>query len=106
MMRIVNEAAGAAAYAQTVSAAQNLQSAKTVRGAEKGRESGGAFDQVDISGASSGGSLFQKELAARLVRDVRASSSIGGVQQVRQQIQSGTYQLDPVSIAKAMLLER
>ena len=106
MMRIVNEAAGAAAYAQTMSATQNPQGAKSARSAEKSREAGGAFDQVDISKESSGESGFRKELAARLVRDVRASASIGGVQQVREQLHSGAYQLDPISIAKAMLLER
>lgn len=103
MFRIRNEAAGAAAYTQAMPAAQNAQSA---RGAERSRESGGAFDQVDISGASSGASRFQKELAARMVRDVRASASTAGVQRVRAEIQGGTYRLDPVSIAKAMLLER
>ena len=82
------------------------QSAQTARSAEKGREIGGAFDQVDISRESSGEARFRKELAARLVRDVRASASIGGVQQVREQLRSGAYRLDPSSIAKAMLLER
>ena len=106
MMRIVNEATGAAAYAQTMSVTQNPQSAQTARSAEKGREIGGAFDQVDISRESSGEARFRKELAARLVRDVRASASIGGVQQVREQLRSGAYRLDPSSIAKAMLLER
>lgn len=105
-MRIVNEAAGAAAYAQAMSGAQNLSGPQSARSAEKGREAGGTFDQVDISRESSGGSRFQKELAARLVKDIRASSSTGCVQQVRDQIQSGTYRLDAVSIAKAMLLER
>ena len=106
MMRIVNEAAGAASYAQTMSVTQNAQSAQSGRSAEKGREAGGAFDQVDISRESSGESRFCKELAARLVREIRASASIGSVQQVREQLHSGAYRLDPSSIAKAMLLER
>ncbi len=103
-MRITTEAAGAAAYAQALSGAQNLQGTQSARGTEKGRETGGAFDQVDISRQSSGESRFQKELAARLVQDIRASTSTGDIQQLRDQIQSGMYRLDSVSIASAMLL--
>lgn len=103
-MRIITDATGAAAYAQALSGAQNLQSTQSARGTEKSRETGGEFDQVDISQQSSGESRFQKELAARLVQDVRASTSIGDIQQLRDQIQSGTYRLNSVSIASAMLL--
>ncbi|BAL01178.1 hypothetical protein OBV_39790 [Oscillibacter valericigenes Sjm18-20] len=103
-MRITNKTTGAAAYAQALSGAQNLQSTQSARGAGKGRETGGAFDQVDISQESSGESRFQRELAARLVQDIRTSTSTGDIQQVRDQIQNGTYRLDSVSIASAMLL--
>lgn len=103
-MRIITKATGAAAYAQALSGAQNLQSTQSARGAEKSREVGGAFDQIDISQEASGEPRFQKELAARLVQDIRTSTSTGDIQQVRDQIQNGTYCLDSVSIASAMLL--
>lgn len=103
-MRITTEATGAAAYAQALPGVQNSQSTQSGRGTGKSRGTGGAFDQVDISQQSSGESRFQKELAARLVQDVRASTSTGDIQQLRDQVQSGTYRLDSVSIASAMLL--
>ncbi len=69
-MRIITEAAGTAAYAQALSGAQNPQGTQSARGMEKGRETGSAFDQVNISQECSGESRFQKELAARLVQDI------------------------------------
>ncbi len=101
MMRITTEAAGAAAYAQSLSGVQNFQTARSIG---KNQESGGAFDQVNISGASSGESRFQKELAARLVQEVRTATTTGDIQQLHEQVASGAYRLDASSIASAMLL--
>jgi negative regulator of flagellin synthesis FlgM len=103
-MRITTKATGTAAYAQALSGAQSLQSTQLARGTDKNRETNGAFDQVDISQESSGASRFQKELAARLVQEIRTSTSTADIQQVRDQIQSGTYRLNSESIASAMLL--
>ena len=73
-MRITNETAAAAAYAQALSGVQSYPSAS---GTGRAHVQSGSFDQVDISQESSGESRFRKELAARLVQDVRASASTG-----------------------------
>ena len=103
-MRIIGET-GNAAYTQMISGAQSSQSAQAVSNSEKTKDAMSAFDQVDISRESSVESRFQKELAARIVQDVRASGSTGTIQQLRQQVNSGAYPLDSGSIAAAMLLE-
>lgn len=100
-MRITNENA-AAAYAQALSGAQSYQPAS---GAGRTRAQSGTFDKVNISQNSTGESRFQKELAARLVQEVRASASTGSIQALREQVRSGEYQAEPSSIASAMLLE-
>ena len=64
-MRITNETAAAAAYAQALSGVQSYPSAS---GTGRARVQSGSFDQVDISQESSGESRFRKELAARLVQ--------------------------------------
>lgn len=101
-MRITNETAAAAAYAQALSGVQSYPSAS---GTGRARVQSGSFDQVDISQESSGESRFRKELAARLVQDVRASASTGSIQQLREQVRSGAYRAEPESIAAAILLE-
>lgn len=90
-----------AAYTQTASRQFALGAQET----EKVSANSTSFDQVKISGSPSGESKFQKELAARLVQDVRAASSTGAIQQLRGQVRAGTYQINPAAIASAMLLE-
>lgn len=97
-----------AAYLQQASALQNAQYTKVTQGlydAERVTENGTSFDQVDISSEATNQSNFQKELAARLVKEVRASTSTGNIRELRDQVQNGTYQYNPEMIAKAMLLE-
>lgn len=62
------------------------------------------FDQVNISHPSKGLS-FQQEMVARLVGDVRTVHTTGDIQRVKQEIQSGTYQVNANEIASKMLLE-
>lgn len=74
--------------------------------AKRSSVQGPVRDQVDISQSVSGSQTqFQKELASRLVQSVRTATSTGTVQQVRAQIQAGSYQINPEKIAAAMLLE-
>ena len=102
-MRIPSESVGTVSpgYASAAASAKNVQkpdSAVKTTGAES------SFDQVNISENLAGPSKLQRELAARLVQDVRAAASTGVIQQLREQVRSGTYRVDPESIASAMLL--
>lgn len=102
-MRIIENTAGVqAAYAQTLASAQGALGAHD---SGKTREIESSFDHVDISSQPTSESRFRRELAARLVQDVRASTSIANVQQLREQVQTGTYRINPSTIAGAMLLE-
>lgn len=100
-MRITSDGAGniPAAYAAAASSVHGVQSPGKARDAES------SFDQVNISQNLSGATQFQRELSARLVREVRATASTGAVQQAREQLQAGTYRPDPDKIAAAILLE-
>jgi anti-sigma28 factor (negative regulator of flagellin synthesis) len=40
-----------------------------------------------------------------VVRDIRSTTSTGAIQQVREQLQAGTYRPDPNKIAAAIMLE-
>ncbi len=62
------------------------------------------FDQLQLSNVSAGQS-FQKELVAKLVGEVRTAHTMGDIQSVKQEIQNGSYRIDPVEIANKMLLE-
>lgn len=103
MMRITSEGAGAIqpAYSSTAASRQSPQAQSTER--TRGVEN--SFDQVDISHGSSSQSRFQQELAARLVQEVRTATGTRDVQQIKDQVQSGRYQVNPDAIASAMLLE-
>ena len=72
---------------------------------EKVRGAGNSFDQISISRNVSQESQFQRELTARMVGEVRASAGSGRIRQLREQIRTGTYQIDASAIATAMLLE-
>lgn len=68
-------------------------------------ESGRQFDQVELSPELSGESRFQKELAVRLVQEVRAANTTGNIQKISEEIRTRTYRVDPAEIAARMLLE-
>lgn len=102
-MRITSEGVGAVSSGYP-SAAASAQSTQNTDSTAKTASTESSFDQVNISENLSGKSKFQRELAARLVREVRASTSTGVVQQLKEQVRGGTYLVDPKSIASAMLL--
>lgn len=83
----------------------SVGSAATVSPQSPVTESGGHFDQVEISPEPSGEGRFQKELTARLVQEVRAANTTGNVQKISDEIRSRTYRVDPAEIAARMLLE-
>ena len=100
-MRITTEGAGGIQLAYIPAASQvSARNPGMTRGTE------GSFDQISISRGVSQESRFQRELAARIVGEVRTSVGSGRIRQLREQIQSGTYQIDASAIASAMLLER
>ncbi len=102
-MRITSESVGAVSSGYP-SAAASAQSTQNTGSAAKAAGTESSFDQVNISENLSGKSKFQRELAARLVQEVRTSTSTGVVQQLKEQMRDGSYLLDPESIASAMLL--
>lgn len=61
------------------------------------------YDSVTISASPTGEILFQKELVSRLSNEIRTVTTTGDIQALRQQVSSGTYQVDPSCIAARML---
>lgn len=64
-----------------------------------------SFDQVTIKRDSSATDRFRREWVSRLVNEVRTSHTANDIQQIKSQVQSGTYQPDAKEIATKMLLE-
>ena len=58
------------------------------------------FDSVTIAAGSS----RLMELRGKIAQEVRTATSSGQVAALREQVQSGAYQPDPVAIAGRMLL--
>lgn len=75
-------------------------------GAEQAPEAGRSYDQVEISGAPSGEHQFQRELVARLSREVRTAHTTGDIQRVGLEVRRGLYRADPSALAARLLLER
>lgn len=61
------------------------------------------YDSLTISAAPTGESRFQKELVSRISHEIRTSTTTGDIQMLRNQVASGTYQVDPSAIAARML---
>lgn len=98
-MRIAAENSGNTVYAQN-----GVHNAQSARSFEKSREAEGTYDQLKLSRNCSSESIFHKELAARLVQEVRTSTTTGDIQQLREQVLNGSYRINPSAIASAMLL--
>ncbi len=62
------------------------------------------FDSVTLSGSDGTRSSFEMELRGKISQEVRTATSSGQVAALREQVQSGTYQVDAREIAKKMLL--
>lgn len=61
------------------------------------------FDQVTLS-AHEGEDPIKMELQSRLSQEVRTATTTGTLASLRQEVQSGQYQVDARSIAKKLLL--
>lgn len=62
------------------------------------------FDSIMLSGTDNKRGSFEMELRGKLSQEVRTATSSGRVAALREQVQSGTYQVDAREIAKKMLL--
>lgn len=74
-------------------------------GAERSERRGGRYDCYTLSqapGQEESGSF--RELAARLSQQVRTTNTTGKIQELRRQVQAGTYPVDPRGTAARMLL--
>lgn len=63
------------------------------------------YDHYTLSqtpGQEEGGTF--RELAARLSQQVRTTNTTGKIQELRQEVQTGTYRIDPRETAARMLL--
>lgn len=61
------------------------------------------YDSACFSTVSDAGSRFQMDVVSRLSQEVRASTTTGRIQELRQAVSSGEYQPDPAEIAKRLL---
>lgn len=61
------------------------------------------YDSATFSTVSDSNSRFQMDMVSRLSQEVRASTTTGRVQELRQAVASGQYQPDPAEIAKRLL---
>lgn len=87
----VNRAAATRYYQQPVE--------RTARAAEPAAYHN--YDSITIS--SSGESRFQMDLVSRLSNEIRTATTTGDIQALRQQVASGSYQVDASAIAARML---
>ena len=70
-------------------------------------QKGGAsrrFDSITLSGGDGVRGSFEMELRGKLSQEVRTATSSGQVAALREQVQSGAYEVDTREIAKKMLL--
>lgn len=61
------------------------------------------FDQIQLS--DSAGSRFEMELKSRLSHEVRTATTTGRLSELTAQIKNGSYEIDPVAIARRMLMK-
>ena len=71
-------------------------------GGRRTRSRDGRYDNVAVSSAQDGCSF--RELAASLSHQVRTHNTTGKIQELRRQVQSGEYQIEPRETAARMLL--
>ena len=86
--------------------AARASGARSVKGAE------GSFDQITLTAAQAAGPTFRalaagpafRDLAASLSQQVRTFNTTGKIQELRNQVASGTYRPDARETAARMLL--
>lgn len=64
---------------------------------------GEKFDKVTLS-ARDGADPYKMELQSKLSQEVRTATTTGTLATLREQVQSGEYQINAESIAKKLLL--
>ncbi len=63
------------------------------------------FDEILISSAETAAhGMDTRSLTSRLANEVRTATSSSDVAKLREQVQSGTYEVEPMEIARKMLL--
>ncbi len=89
----------------TLGAISSAGKAKPVATAKQTREAV-QFDQVSFSSMSKleGSDRTQQEVAAKLSHEVRTHNTTSKIAELREQVQSGTYQMDARETASRMLL--
>lgn len=98
-MKISGANIAATEVAARVYQGQSAGTAKTQKGNIDRR-----FDSIMLSGGDGTRSSFEMELRGKISQEVRTATSSGQVAALREQVQSGTYQVDAREIAKKMLL--
>lgn len=71
-------------------------------GGRRTQARGSRYDNVAVSAPQDGGSF--RELAASLSYQVRTHNTTGKIQELRRQVRSGEYQIEPRETAARMLL--
>ena len=71
-------------------------------GGRRAQPRDGCYDNVAVSAAQDGRSF--REMAASLSYQVRTHNTTGKIQELRRQVQSGEYQIEPRETAARMLL--
>lgn len=66
--------------------------------------SDGRYDQFTVSGRAAQDRSSFRELAASLSQQVRTHNTTGKIQELRRQVRSGEYQIEPRETAARMLL--
>ncbi len=61
------------------------------------------FDSFELSMKASKEQSIQKELVGQISQEVRATTTIGDIEALRQAVADGTYTPDPFRIAEKML---
>lgn len=84
-----------------------IQKKNTVRplspaGLGRVRAQGGHYDHVSVSAEQEGGGF--REMVASLSYQVRTYNTTGKIQELRRQVSSGEYQIEPRETAARMLL--
>lgn len=73
--------------------------------AEKKIQATGQFDQINFSQSKLEGSdRIQQEVASKISHEVRTHNTTSKIAELREQVQSGTYQMDARETASRMLL--
>lgn len=88
------------AAAEAARVYQSQSSAAKLQRSDAGRR----FDSILLSTGERARSSYELELRGKISQEVRTATSSGQVAALREQVQSGTYQVDAREIAKKMLL--